>query len=85
MAVQFLNHHEIRSRAFILLRPPFMSEEEGIYWAKKSIDFAFDSGVESCIIIPVRTGNGTMEILMERSNFDLPYFRSLERRYWNMA
>ncbi len=34
-SVSFLNAHGITSRAFILLRPPFLSEEEGILWAKK--------------------------------------------------
>ena len=76
--VDFLKSHEISSRAFILLRPPFMTEKEGIYWAKASIDFAFDCGVGSCTVIPVRGGNGAMEELMRRGDFEMPKLASLE-------
>jgi len=34
--------------------------------------------VECCTIIPVRGGNGAMELLMERGDFNLPDVRSLE-------
>lgn len=77
-SVKFLTQNNIKSRAFILLRPPFMSESEGIYWAKKSIDFAFNVGVECCTVIPVRAGNGAMDLLMEKGNFSLPNIHSLE-------
>lgn len=77
-AASFLNKNEIRSRAFILLRPPFLTESEGVYWAKKSIDFAFDHGVECCTVIPVRAGNGAMEKLMGNGDFSLPGINSLE-------
>ncbi len=77
-SVSFLNFNNIESRAFILLRPPFLSEEEGIFWAKKSIDFAFNIGINSCIIIPVRAGNGAMEFLSETGNFEQPNIKSLE-------
>jgi len=65
MAVNFLSHNEILSRAFILLKPPFLSEEEGIFWAEKSIEFAFREGVECCTVIPVRPGNGALDELIE--------------------
>jgi radical SAM enzyme (TIGR01210 family) len=77
-AVNFLRKNKIRSRAFILLRPPFLTESEGVYWAKRSIDFAFDLGVECCTVIPVRVGNGAMERLMENGDFSLPTIYSLE-------
>ncbi len=77
-AVGFLNKHSIKSRAFILLRPPFQSKEEGTYWAEKSIDFAFNSGIECCIIIPVRAGNGAMDLLREHGSFSPPEINSLE-------
>ncbi|MDX9725202.1 MAG: hypothetical protein RBT38_02360 [Bacteroidales bacterium] len=75
----FLLDNDIFTRAFILLRPPFLEEDESIFWAKKSIDFAFDSGCECCTIIPVRGGNGSMEKLQERGLFGLPSITSLER------
>ncbi|MEN8124674.1 MAG: radical SAM protein [Bacteroidota bacterium] len=77
-AVNYLTKHGIRSRAFVLLKPPFLSESEGVYWAKRSIDFAFDIGVECCTVIPVRGGNGAMEVLMEKGDFSLPNIHSLE-------
>jgi radical SAM enzyme (TIGR01210 family) len=78
IAVSFLSEHGIKSRAFILLRPPFMTEQEGIYWAERSEDFAFGSGVECCTVIPVRGGNGAMERLIEKGLFTYPDIRSLE-------
>jgi radical SAM enzyme (TIGR01210 family) len=77
-SVSFLTKHGIRSRAFILLRPPLLSESEGIYWAERSMDFAFNTGVECCTIIPVRAGNGAMDFLMGKGDFNLPDIHSLE-------
>ena len=77
-SVAFLTDNEIHTRAFILLRPPLLSESDGIYWAERSIDFAFSSGVECCTIIPVRAGNGAMDFLMQKGDFSLADIRSLE-------
>lgn len=77
-SVQFLSASNIRTRAFILLRPPYLSESEGIFWAQKSIDFAFECGVECCIVIPVRGGNGAMDELLRKGDFQLPKIESLE-------
>lgn len=78
-AAQFLGKNDISFRTFILLKPPFLTEEEGIYWAERSIDFAFESGSECCTIIPVRAGNGAMDSLQETGHFEPPSIRSLER------
>jgi hypothetical protein len=56
--------HNIFVRAFILLRTPWHSEEEGIYWAKESIDFAQRIGVECCTVIPLRE-NERFEVAFE--------------------
>lgn len=77
-AVNFLTKNGIKSRVFILLKPPFLTESEGVNWAKKSIDFAFKTGIECCTVIPVRAGNGAMEYLMEAGDFNLPTIQSLE-------
>ena len=77
-SVSYLNKNDILSRAFILLRPPFLDEEEGVAWAKKSIDFAFDAGIECCAIIPTRSGNGSMNILESQGYFHSPRIESLE-------
>jgi archaeosine synthase beta-subunit len=77
-SADYLNRFEIPARAFILLRPPLLTESEGIYWAERSVDFAFKAGVESCTIIPVRAGNGAMDILLENGQFAPPKISSLE-------
>jgi archaeosine synthase beta-subunit len=77
-AVGLLSKNGIRSRAFILLRPPLLSEAEGIYWAERSIDFAFKTGIECCTVIPVRSGNGAMDFLKEKGDFNPPDIHSLE-------
>ncbi len=77
-AVSFLAQNGISSRAFILHQLPFISAGEGFVWTKKTIDFAFDSGVECCIIIPTRLGNGAMEALQHQGRFQLPSIPSLE-------
>jgi len=77
-ATNYLIQNSIPVRAFILLRPPFLNEAEGVIWAKRSIDFAFNIGVECCVIIPTRGGNGTLEKLQEQGLFHSPAIRSLE-------
>lgn len=77
-ATRSLRENGAQVRAFILLRPPFLSEQEGLTWAKRSIDFAFDAGVECCAIIPTRGGNGAMEILAQRGDHAPPTLDSLE-------
>jgi radical SAM enzyme (TIGR01210 family) len=77
-AANFLAKNDIAVRAFILLRPPFLSEHEGIFWAKESIRFAFDVGVECCVVIPTRAGNGAMEELQRQGDFTPPRLESLE-------
>ena len=77
-AVRFLSKNGIGSRAFILLRPPFLTEAEGVEWAKKSIEFAFDTGVDCCAIIPTRAGNGAIDQLQNDGYFSPPDIVSLE-------
>ncbi|MDZ7606666.1 MAG: hypothetical protein U5K79_14000 [Cyclobacteriaceae bacterium] len=74
----FLTDHEIPVRTFILLRPPFLDEQEGIFWAKRSLDFAFDAGVECCVVIPTRAGNGALDALEKKHLFHSPQLSSLE-------
>jgi archaeosine synthase beta-subunit len=78
-AARFLEQHGIALRVFILVRPPWLSEEEGVEWAKRSIDFAFDCGASVCSLIPTRAGNGAMEALAASGEFTPPSLASLER------
>ena len=78
-AVAYLKANGITVRAFILLRPPFLSEVEGVEWACRSIDFAFSCGVDVCSVIPVRSGNGALDQLASEGLFHEPSIQSLER------
>jgi radical SAM enzyme (TIGR01210 family) len=77
-AAAFLTAHDISLRVFLLLRPPFMSEDQGVQWAKRSIETSFDCGATACCVIPTRGGNGAMEALAQVSNYARPSLRSLE-------
>ncbi len=73
-------------RAFVLLRPPFLpsgetGDEQGIEWAIKSVEYAFDAGVSVCAIIPMRSGNGYMEKLAQQGEFEPPSLTALERAF----
>ncbi len=77
-AVEFLLTADIRVRSFILLRPPWLNEDQGVDWALRSADYAFSLGVGCCSIIPTRTGNGIMEELQASGQFESPSIHSME-------
>lgn len=77
-ATELLKKNGITVRAFILLRPPFLNEEEGIEWAVRSAEWAFDIGVDCCAVIPTRSGNGAIDRLAELGRFHEPKLKSLE-------
>ena len=77
-AVTFLRKNDINVRAFILLRPPFLDEYEGVKWALRSLKYAFDAGVQCCSVIPTRAGNGIMDHLERSGDFAPPSLRSIE-------
>jgi archaeosine synthase beta-subunit len=74
----FLAEHGIALRVFILVRPPFMSEAEGLEWACRSLECAFDCGASVCALIPTRGGNGALEALAAAGEFAPPSLASLE-------
>ena len=78
-AVEFLRGHDIRVRTFILLRPPFLDEQQGVEWAQRSLQFAFDLGVPCCAVIPTRAGNGMLDQLERERRFASPSLSSMER------
>lgn len=65
-------------RAFVLVRPPFMDEDEALEWAVRSTAFAFDAGVDTVALIPVRGGNGSLEALAAAGQFSPPSIATLE-------
>jgi radical SAM enzyme (TIGR01210 family) len=78
-AVERLRKENVHVRAFILVRPPFLTDEEGVEWACRSLDYAFAVGVECCSLIPTRAGNGAMEELAQLQLFAPPSLNSLEQ------
>ena len=87
-AARFLTANDIAVRVFVLLRPPFLSEAEGIEWAIKSVAFAFDVGVNCCAVIPTRSGNGVLNQWQADGWFSEPRLASLEwslRNAWRFS
>ena len=80
-AVRTLRADGIAVRAFILVRPPFLNDEEGLEWACRSLDYAFSLGVECCSLIPTRAGNGAMEELARQGVFAPPALETSERAF----
>lgn len=77
-AANFLTCENIALRVFILVRPPFLSEMEGVEWAKRSLDLAFECGASVCCLIPTRGGNGAMEALAAQGQFAPPSLNAME-------
>ena len=72
-ATALLLGRDIGVRAFILLRAPFQSEQQGVEWAIRSIEYAFAGGVECCTVIPTRPGNGALERLQAQDTTRRPH------------
>ncbi len=77
-AAGFLQDHGVALRVFILVKPPFLDEAEGLEWALRSLDFAFDCGATVAALIPTRSGNGAMEALDRQGLFSPPSLATLE-------
>jgi len=78
-AAAFLRGHGISVRAFVLVKPPFLDEAEGVEWAVKSAAFALSCGATVVSLIPTRPGNGALEQLMASGQFSPPRLSSLEK------
>jgi radical SAM enzyme (TIGR01210 family) len=78
-ATEFLVANDITVRTFILLRPPWLNEVEGVEWAIRAVEYAFGLGVNCCAVVPTRAGNGVMEQLQTTGDFHSPSIHSMER------
>lgn len=74
-----LRQEEVDLRVFILVKPPFLDEAEALYWAERSLDFAFDCGASVAVLIPTRPGNGALEALARSGEYSPPRLATLER------
>jgi hypothetical protein len=77
-AAAFLLENHIDLRSFVLVQPPFMRQQDSLYWTQRSLDFAFDCGATAVSLIPTRGGNGAMETLAARGGFTAPCFAQME-------
>jgi archaeosine synthase beta-subunit len=77
-AAAWLTAHEIDVRVFILVKPPFLREDEALEWANRSLDFAFACGATAATLIPTRAGNGAMDALALQGDFAPPSLGLLE-------
>lgn len=77
-AARELGRMGVPLRVFVMLRPPFQTEEEGVHHARRSVSWAFDHGAETVVIIPTRGGNGAMEALAAQGDFSPPERASME-------
>lgn len=77
-AANFLRENAIDLRVFLLVQPPFTAAGDALYWAQRSLDFAFACGASAVTLIPTRGGNGAMESLADAGAFEPPRLRTLE-------
>lgn len=77
-AARFLRDNRMDLRVFVLVKPPFLPEDEAVDWAARSIDFAFDCGATVVSLLPTRGGNGAMEQLARNGDFQPPQLATLE-------
>lgn len=78
-AVQFCHNRQVAVRAFVLLQTPWLDHCSAMKWCQASIDAARDMGVEHISVIPMRAGNGAMDLLAHDGEFDLPTAAMLEQ------
>jgi radical SAM enzyme (TIGR01210 family) len=77
-ASQWLKRNGIDLRSFILVKPPFMEESEALFWAERSLDFAFECNSTVAALIPTRGGNGALDELALQNEFSPPTMKILE-------
>ena len=65
-------------RAFVLLGPPHLAPEESIEWAVRSVEHAVAANARHVSVIPTRGGNGALEHLAARGEWEPPTIGDLE-------
>jgi archaeosine synthase beta-subunit len=66
-------------RVFLLIAPPFVPEAEQDHWLLRSVDAAFECGASVISLVPMRTGNGSVEALAAENLFRPPTLDDIER------
>ncbi len=82
LAAQRLQQMGARIRAFVLVKPPLITDDSmALDWACRSLDFAWEVGVDVVSLIPTRMGNGSMEELSRRGLFSPPSWSTVETAF----
>ena len=77
-AVRLLEDAGIGLRVFVLLAPPFVPAAEAVEWTVRSVAYAIEQGAAHVSLIPVRGGNGALEMLRRSGEFAPPTLEQLE-------
>ena len=77
-AARFLKSNDCDVRAFVLVQPPFLDGAMASEWTQRTVEFAFDCGVDVVALIPTRFGNGALESLAADGDFAPPSIEALE-------
>lgn len=77
-AAAFLQDSGIALRVFLLVRPPFLSEDEGVEWGCRSLELAKACGATFVALLPTRAGNGALEALAAQGHYAPPTLESVE-------
>jgi archaeosine synthase beta-subunit len=78
-AAAALRARGIAVRVFLLISPPFVSDEDQDAWLIQSIDVSFASGASVVSLVPTRSGNGAIERLAAANLFREPSLGDVER------
>lgn len=76
-AMRFLREADVAIRAFLLFPPPFQINDI-VSPALEAIDWCFERGVSSSVLIPLRVADGAMPQLVESRNARMPTLEEIE-------
>ena len=62
----------------MLVQPPFVHKDEALYWAQRSLDYAFDCDATASTLIPTRAGNGATDRPVQSGDFSPPNLQTVE-------
>lgn len=73
-AAKLCNKHDVKVKAYLLLKPPFLTEREALYDAKDSILKAQKAGADRVSVNPLNIQRGTLvEKLWQRREYRPPW------------
>lgn len=77
-AAKRLRREGIALRVFVLIQPPFIRADEALFWAQRSLEFAFTCQATAVTLIPTRAGNGAVDALAVLGAFQPPELSMVE-------